>query len=178
MGRRRTAAESRAGAFFRLIENGGICIYCGVPATTIDHFAPLSVVSAGSGILDTVKGRFLVPACGECNSIANSAVFPTIGAKRRYIQQRLRKKYATFLNMPYWSEDEIAELGHTLRTNVRNGLATKEWIIQRLAWQNRDNPSAVKIAEIRLKLGVLGKFSALRLANNSGTTTTGRRRTG
>ena len=167
----RAFAQARAGRFYRFIDNGRICVYCGVPATTIDHFAPLSVVSAVMDLLDTRSGRFMVPACGQCNGIAGPKIFRSVGAKRRYIQGRLLVKYKRVLAMPNWTEEQIETFGYSMQTFIRNGLASKEWVTQRLQWRNTDNPSAVKIAAIRFKLGALGKRSAPKLASSKLITT-------
>ena len=91
MGRRRKFDERRVAGLFRFIDNGGICVYCGVRSTTKDHFAPVSVVSSLIG-LESPDRQYLIPACGECNCIAGSRMFVTVAAKRRYIQQRLSNK--------------------------------------------------------------------------------------
>lgn len=50
----------RAATYARVIASGP-CVYCGAPATTVDHVVPL----ARNG-LETESN--LVPACGSCNS--------------------------------------------------------------------------------------------------------------
>lgn len=145
---------------YRKIDNGGVCVYCGVPATTQDHFLPLSVMSALADIVDHVHGRFVVPSCGQCNSIAGSTPFRSVGAKRRYIQGRLKWKYRKLLSSPRWDPEEIAELGYSLRTVIEGAEIKRQWIEHRISWRNRDNASAVSIAEIRMKFIGGGSGSA------------------
>ena len=156
---RRRLTIKRHGRFYRIIKNGGICVYCGVRATTLDHFVPLSVVAMLSDVLNEISGRFLVPACGECNSIAGNKVFKTIAAKRRYIQEKLRKKYRLVLVMPEWTEEQKESLGWNMKTAVAEGLAKREWIKARLSWTNRHNSVSVELVKIRFALGVFGSGS-------------------
>ena len=52
-------------------------------------------------MLDYELGRkFLVSACGEYNNIAGNRIFRSISAKRRYIQERLQRKYKRLLAPP------------------------------------------------------------------------------
>ena len=147
-----------AGTFERVV-NRGCCVYCGDVARTSDHFVPVSVVAMLVSVAK-VHGKFLVPACAECNAIAGDRVFRSVGAKRRYIQSRIAAKYRRILDMPHWSEAEIEELGYSLASSVRAGMAQKEWIIARLKWRNSDNSESAKLAAIRFRLGALGLGSA------------------
>ena len=139
--------------FYRRVKGRG-CVYCGLRATTNDHFVPISVVNMLQECMDQVPGKFLLPSCGECNGIASDRVFPTVAAKRRFIHARLKQKYRRVLALPEWSQAEREELGWTLRTSVDAGLAQKSVLTQRLAWRNTSNSSFVDIAKIRS--GLLG----------------------
>ncbi len=76
-----------------------------------------------------------MPCCGECNSIASDHVFKTLRAKRSYIQDRLRKKYAKLINGPRWSDEEIAELGSTLRSHILRCRQVQELTIARIHYR-------------------------------------------
>lgn len=150
---------AKYGSLYKFIDNGGICIYCGIDATSKDHFLPISVMGAlQSAILHKwIEGGFLVPSCGQCNSIAGNKIFNTVARKRRYIQTRLARKYKDLLNSPFWTEEELLEMGYSLAQFMRSRNATREWVKRRIEWRNSRNPSSVKLAEIRLKYGVFGK---------------------
>jgi hypothetical protein len=151
--------ERRFHRIYKFIDNGGICVYCGVRATTVDHFVPLSVVASIYGAVDVITGRVLIPSCGDCNSRAGSRMFRTIAAKRRYIQDRLKVKHKRLLASKPWTKDELDKLGYSLRTSVLNWEVQREWISRRIAWRNTMNPSAVNLAEIRSSLGAGGRRS-------------------
>ena len=131
---------------------------------------PLSFVRAIADCVDVIAGLVLVPACGECNAIASDRVFKTIAVKRRFIHDRLRRKHASVLGMPEWSEAEISELGYGLQTVVRAGLAQKRVLQQRLAWRNTSMSSPVDIAAIRLSVLGGGRRSVRRHAGRHGIT--------
>lgn len=145
--------------FYRAIHDPA-CIYCGLRATTKDHFVPISVVAMLAAANAPVTGKFLLPCCGECNSIASNSVFRTVAAKRRYIHDRLRRKYAAVLGMPEWSERERDELGWTLRSHIEAGMAQKSVLEQRLAWRNTSVSCHVDIAKIRFGLLARGQSFA------------------
>ena len=147
-----------AGRFQRLVRQSW-CIYCGARATTIDHFVPVSVVASVLSLgWDINQGsRYLVPSCGECNVLAGDNIFRSIGAKRRYIHTKIKHKYRRILALPPWSEDEIAELGYSLATAVRSGIAQKAYIEARLAWRNSQNIEPAKLAAVRLRYELLGR---------------------
>jgi len=80
----------------------------------------------------------IVPACGECNSVVESQVFRTLGEKRKYIHDFYRKRYAKMLAAPDWNDDELNELGNTLRGHVLSGLHGKRKLKRRLRWPKHD----------------------------------------
>lgn len=132
--------RKRANYLFRRIENDGVCVYCGDRANTLDHFYPLSMAARLYDLgLRATKGKVLLPACVECNSIAGHRLFRTVGAKRRFVQQRLREKYARIIRIPRWDDDDLEELGCLLQTHVRGGLNRKEWILARINHRNGGN---------------------------------------
>jgi hypothetical protein len=145
----------RAGQYIGLILDQRWCVYCGASATTIDHFVPVSFAAAVA-TLGVVSGKYLVPACGECNGMANARVFVSIGAKRRYLQGRIAHRYRHILAMPDWPDDEMAQLGHMLRSSIRVALAQREYIRVRLRWRNSDNAEPAKLAAVRFRFIAIG----------------------
>lgn len=112
------------------------CIYCGEAANSRDHFIPTSFVKTMEDIGFT--RTVIVPACVECNSTAGSQVFRTMREKRQYVHECYRAKYAKLLEAPDWSDDELNELGDTLRGHVLSGLYGKWKLKRRLRWPRHD----------------------------------------
>ena len=153
---KRKYSIKRAGKFKLLVQQDW-CVYCGARATTKDHFAPVSIVASLMTFGARVIGKFLIPACGECNCIAGNKIFISVGAKRRYIQDRLKQKYAKLLKMPDWSESELNQLGYTLRQATLTGLAQRDYMRARVAWRNSRNMEPAKLAAVRLRVEMVSR---------------------
>lgn len=117
-----------------------LCIYCGEPATTKDHVFPLSLAAGLDLTRPNVRdqllphGLCLVKACNACNSLASNHPFTSIREKRRWIQERLRRKYHRKLHRPEWEEHELNELGHGLRAYVVKAEIDAKRIWRRVNW--------------------------------------------
>lgn len=109
------------------------CEYCGMPADTVDHFKPVHFTNMASQLTQVEIGKLLY-ACRECNSIAGAEVFKTLAAKRKHIQTHLRKKYAKYLKMPHWSDDELEEMGSEMRRYILHCQTMKGLVLQRVRW--------------------------------------------
>jgi hypothetical protein len=123
-------------------ENGDIekCFYCGEDADTKDHIIPVSFYYSGKR-----KGRHLtseygkenlISSCRECNSIAGNKVFDDVYEKKDFIQQRLKFKYKKVINLPFWSEEEIKEMGSSLRKDIRIEQLARKWVLNRIDYPN------------------------------------------
>lgn len=115
------------------------CVYCGLPADTLDHVFPLALAAnldtARPGVRKALgQGLNRVPSCRQCNGIAGAKPFTSIRQKRWYIQDVLRKKLAADLHMPDWDKDELAELGHSMRVHVLQGIRARKRAAMRCNW--------------------------------------------
>lgn len=128
--RARAEAKKRIGHLYsrfgyRRDDEGSICAeqqctYCGLRAETQDHVPPLVWVhSLGSEFFNNAKTLLLiVPACLECNiTLSNYRLF-TIKERTRYLLGRYTKKYKRFLRGTAWTEEELDELGYSLKTKI------------------------------------------------------------
>lgn len=93
---------------------GGICVYCGDPATTVDHIDPWCAIH------DNGEDN-LVPCCKVCNSIAGGKVFDSGLAKQRYIlgqrqrrkwQRRLQSQPSVIIDMSYHRDKPQRKVVH------------------------------------------------------------------
>lgn len=135
------------------------CVYCGMPAESVDHFIPAAYARAISDT-EPISGirLSLVPACRECNSVASDAVFQTIAQKRKYIQAKLRRRYQKLLRIPLWRDEDFEELSPGLARYVTHGLRLQEIISNRLIWP-RGSVRAERAARRSLQLDP-GTYSA------------------
>lgn len=118
------------------------CYYCGEPASDADHVIPQSFIKHVRGLGDPELLRQiglysnrlkLVPACKECNSLLGSKYFGTASERKAYVQNRLRQRYRRLLEMPSWTDREIAELHGPLQRFIVESQALKERIERRVA---------------------------------------------
>lgn len=73
-----------------------VCAYCGMPATGVDHFIPLSQVEeyiAGCERKGQEPKLFKVSCCAECNRLLGPSTFSTFEIKLNHLRKRLKKKY-------------------------------------------------------------------------------------
>lgn len=105
------------------------CIYCGCPATTIDHIPPV----ADRAQLMHVH-HFEVDACHECNSMLAARTLWTVEERKSWIKQYLKKKYRRLINSPEWTVDELDELGPKLRKGIQVALGKKALVMERIGW--------------------------------------------
>ncbi len=112
-----------------------LCIYCGLPADSLDHIPPQSVrpTLVKMGIASRFPFRE-VWACRECNSLLGYRELWTIELRKRFIKKALRKKYRRYLRIPHWDDREISELGYALQQHVLQGTVIREILEYRLKW--------------------------------------------
>ena len=114
-----------------------ICTYCGEPACSLDHVVPYLF----AGKRGTRRGRagqapgYRVPSCKECNSWLGTKMLLSVDERRRYIAEKLRRKARA--PRPDWSEDELDELGPSLRAAVQMGVKASQRLQERLSYAER-----------------------------------------
>ena len=99
---------------------GYYCFYCADPADTLDHVPPLSAMD----ILDKKKRQkeripaALVPCCRECNGALGARQLWTVFDRLLYLESYYDAFFKKQCMM--WTEEEINELGPSLRESVRH----------------------------------------------------------
>ena len=108
------------------------CIYCGEPATGLDHIPPKYwrpiLLSHGLAQPNTFR---TVPACGECNSILGKRPFFTLAERKTYVRGRLWEKYERFCLSPSWSRSELDAMGPGMRRYIRAVAFRKDRALRR-----------------------------------------------
>lgn len=62
---------------------GSWCVYCGEHATTDEHFPPQACGNDG----------WIIPACSECNSLANTEWPYNFEERCNYVKEKINKRY-------------------------------------------------------------------------------------
>ena len=111
------------------------CAYCGDRATSKDHVLPVVYSNAHPDMPTERRDLlFTVPACRQCNSIASGRVFDSLGEKRAYIHDELRRRNRKLLESQSWSDEDLKELGPSLRRRLLAQRRRRERLVARLAW--------------------------------------------
>jgi hypothetical protein len=108
------------GQLYSRLENCSLddCWYCNDVRQELDHCPPLKHVD-GLNIDKFVKGGgklCLIPCCRECNSILGDKPLFNPEERLAYLYDKYLGKVDKFFSD--WSEDEIEELGPTLKRSV------------------------------------------------------------
>lgn len=109
------------------------CEYCGLVADTIDHVPPVSVRPTLIELDLAFKIPFVeVRCCKECNCLLGRKPLWTIKQRRDYIHNILKIRYAKYLAIPEWIEQDLNQLSPQLREFTIHGIAIREVVKQRL----------------------------------------------
>lgn len=101
----------------------GYCFYCGEPGQmTRDHLHP---VAARSGPKRCFRGQETVPACAECNGTLGAKIFGNIEARITHLIESFIKKYKLDVGAVGWADEELDELGPSLRKRVKHLLLAR-----------------------------------------------------
>ena len=113
-----------------------VCYYCGQPADSIDHVTPRAIkeMCHGEHPNPVTATTETVIACRECNSALGSRFFETLADRKAAAKDHIRRKYAKYLRMPAWTDQELETLGPSLRGYVRRSLAIQKLTRMRLSW--------------------------------------------
>jgi hypothetical protein len=107
----------------------GICIYCGLDATTMDHLVPEPWTGEAARRLVVT-----VPACRECNTMICDRLTWSITERRAYAHEQIRAKYGKWLKCRIYTPSEVREFGRNLRTVVQEGTRMRAVTEARLSW--------------------------------------------
>lgn len=153
MGRSRGEAGREAGrGRIRLVELT-VCVYCGVASDSIDHVVPQHLLARAGELELDLSGimrmaQWTVPSCRECNAILGGRLYATLAERRKAAHDGLRRKYATYLRTPDWDEDELAEMGESMRQFIRAGMGIRNWVRARLRWTGGSTADVAPVFEL------------------------------
>jgi hypothetical protein len=110
------------------------CVYCGVISSEYDHVPPLVVVEQLSTCSIDLADLRKYPACHECNGMLGASLLGGLRERRTLVRERLANKYAHFLWMPAWSEDELSELEPRFADDVLRHAMFAAWVKAGMSW--------------------------------------------
>lgn len=100
-----------------------LCVYCGQPADSLDHQPPLSRVDDYQKLYLEREQYWQVKACKPCCEILGNDlhkdIFVRIEALKYRLQRSLRRHDAALS----WEDDELSELGRSLRSKISGSAA-------------------------------------------------------
>ena len=108
------------------------CIYCGMPADTMDHVPPISRVACYKSM--KLKHEFFlkVPCCNQCNLVLSNSLQDTILRRIEFLKKRLSKKLAKKLRVADFTDDEIKEMDRVLASDVRRSIIERDESLDRI----------------------------------------------
>ena len=110
-----------------------LCYYCGMRSTVVDHAPSLAYAEMYDETDQDVKFR-LIPACAECNGLLGSSHLWRLDERKRFLKQKLGKRYWKILAADGWSEPELEEFGPNLASSVREFERQRLVIKARMKW--------------------------------------------
>lgn len=114
------------------------CHYCGAIADSLDHVPPVAAreMLNSLGIRYSVKD---VSCCRECNSAIGANGPFSLRSRRQIAKEHLIRKYRSYLEIPEWTDSELARMGDRMQQYINAGLNIKEYILARIRWPNVTN---------------------------------------
>lgn len=109
------------------------CTYCGIAANGLDHVIPVSYDFASRSAASYAKD-LVVPCCSECNSRLSNFYLPTIAERAEYLIGSYKDKYKKVLNRPDWTDEELKDMGATMRKRIKADAQLKIDLEQRLTY--------------------------------------------
>lgn len=92
-----------------------ICVYCGqFGGIARDHVIPTCYLREKR----KYEGDWLVPACAECNTILGSELIFNVPDRAAWILATMRKRYKKILLSVHWDDEELEEIGYSLRCYI------------------------------------------------------------
>jgi hypothetical protein len=110
------------------MEEDDVCFYCGLPANSIDHVVPQSVLYMLEDTGHSTHGNRVmkVPCCHECNCLLGASCQSTLTERKKSLKDKLRHRYRKYLDLPDWTDQELSELGDHLRKEIFASLAIRD----------------------------------------------------
>ena len=128
-----------------------LCFYCGELANSIDHITPHSTLYS-SDQARKYKNWDTVNCCIQCNTLIGDAYPYDFIARIKYLMGRIKEKHQLDKIVPEWADEELAELGYSLKQAIVGKMRRRQVGIQQVlhaqaraweimqAWEEDDTP--------------------------------------
>ena len=111
--------------------DSGRCIYCGEPASVLEHLIPLCFLETR---IRKGGARFLrAESCGDCNRMLGSSFFETLDLRVEWVNFRLSAIDRKVV-VAEWTAQELADMGYSLRSRIRQQQSIKAQTRRRASW--------------------------------------------
>lgn len=108
------------------------CTYCGAAdGNNRDHVVPAAYAQNAKHFHTET-----VPACHECNTLLGSRLFVTIPTRAAYLLGAYERRYKKLLSTPAWTDEELNDLGPSLRDSIVAAEAQRKTVAIRIEHLN------------------------------------------
>lgn len=90
------------------------CVYCGDYFECRDHVIPVSYQSPHR----YYNMGEIVKCCSECNRYLGNNAVHTVQDRADFLKTEYIRRKSKWLRAPHWTEEEIGQLGYSLRTEI------------------------------------------------------------
>lgn len=108
------------------------CFYCGSLADTADHCPPISRVDDYRAYRFSHEEYLKVMCCRECNSLLGDSLQTSLIEREIELKFRLEHKFARYIDMPPWTEQELKKMGRNMRSKIEASIRMKELALARV----------------------------------------------
>ena len=119
---------------YKRVDTDGKCVYCGDLAESDDHVPSLldAYAYGADALIESGRDLKIYPACIDCNSrLQKDAGLDPI-SRQEVILNRLRRLLSRFQSD--WDEDELDELGPSLRSTIEKHFILKKALTRRVEY--------------------------------------------
>jgi len=111
-----------------------LCLYCGEPADTIEHYPPISRIDdyRALGLKHELFVKF--PCCGDCNRRAGATLQESVLDRLEFVKDKIARQGARYIAKVEWDDEELEEIGPNLLSKIRENSKKGEIFRRRIEY--------------------------------------------